>query len=331
MGRRKAAIAAAGVALTLALTSCAGSRVANENQDSGQGSSSGGMIAQLTFPAEVDASIGGLVNYNPYAPKQLTKTWLYEPLMMLNSLDCKVTPWLATGYKWESPKQARLRHPSGREVVGRLGLHGGRCRLHLQPDEEVPGDRPGRDLERRRSARKATSVVAEGNQVIFDLRRRRGAEVRRRSSQQPIMSRARIRRGRRPDEVRRQEPGLHRAVRGRQLQRPPSRAGPPRRLLAGRQDQGREARPGGELRRQRGRAQAAQRRPRLLHRRDTEPAEDRSSSADPQTTTSGTPPNGTTVVTPEPDREAVRRREVPRGAGVRHRQAAARPSRRPTG
>ena len=59
------------------------------------------MVAQLNLPAESDASIGGLINYNPYAPKQQTKTWLYEPLMIQSSLDCMITPWLATGYKWE--------------------------------------------------------------------------------------------------------------------------------------------------------------------------------------------------------------------------------------
>ena len=106
------------------------------------------MIAQLTFPAEVDASIGGLVNYNPYAPKQLTKTWLYEPLMVQNSLDCKVTPWLATGYKWEGPSKLTFDIRQGVKWRDGSAVHGGRRRVHLQPDEEVPGDRPGRCLER---------------------------------------------------------------------------------------------------------------------------------------------------------------------------------------
>ena len=29
------------------------------------------MIEQLTFPAEADATVGGLVNYNPNSPKPL--------------------------------------------------------------------------------------------------------------------------------------------------------------------------------------------------------------------------------------------------------------------
>lgn len=75
------ALVAAAVALVLVLPACAGSRVANQN-DNNDTATTGGMIPQLTFPAESDASIGGLVNYNPYAPKQLTKTWLYESLMI---------------------------------------------------------------------------------------------------------------------------------------------------------------------------------------------------------------------------------------------------------
>ncbi len=45
--------------------------------------------------------MGNLVNYNPYSPKPLTSTWLFEPLMIQNGLTCDVTPWLATKYKWE--------------------------------------------------------------------------------------------------------------------------------------------------------------------------------------------------------------------------------------
>ena len=50
------------------------------------GSGSDGMIASLTFPADAPTTIGGLVNYNPFAPTPLTSTWLYEPLMVRNGL-----------------------------------------------------------------------------------------------------------------------------------------------------------------------------------------------------------------------------------------------------
>ena len=59
------------------------------------------MIAQLTFPSEADATVGGLANYNPYAPKPLTSTWLYEQLIVRNALTCEETPWLAEKATWE--------------------------------------------------------------------------------------------------------------------------------------------------------------------------------------------------------------------------------------
>ena len=58
------------------------------------------MIAQLTFPSDAPAAMGGLVDYNPYAVNALTKTWLYEQLMVRNGITCEVTPWLATDYEW---------------------------------------------------------------------------------------------------------------------------------------------------------------------------------------------------------------------------------------
>jgi peptide/nickel transport system substrate-binding protein len=83
-------------AAALALTGCAGSAAQKESK-----ASADGMIAQLTFPSEADAAVGGLVNYNPNSPKPLTATWLYEPLIVRNSLTCEETPWLATKSTWE--------------------------------------------------------------------------------------------------------------------------------------------------------------------------------------------------------------------------------------
>lgn len=101
----RSALAAISAVLVLALPACAGSRVADEKQQGNSSPGASGMIPELTLPAESDASIGNLVNYNPYAPKQQTKTWLFESLMQQSSLDCKVIPWLATGYNWESPSK----------------------------------------------------------------------------------------------------------------------------------------------------------------------------------------------------------------------------------
>ncbi|NIK61890.1 ABC transporter substrate-binding protein [Kribbella shirazensis] len=88
----------------LALPACAGSRVAGEKQQQ-QGNAAGGTIPELNLPTESDASMGSLVNYNPFAVQQTVRTWLFEPLMQQSSLDCKVVPWLATGYSWESPSK----------------------------------------------------------------------------------------------------------------------------------------------------------------------------------------------------------------------------------
>ena len=79
-------LAAAGLAAALVVTGCAGSRVAKDNEaaeqqetnqpagssggSSGAMADSGAMIPQLTFPAEVDASVGNLVNYNPTRPSR---------------------------------------------------------------------------------------------------------------------------------------------------------------------------------------------------------------------------------------------------------------------
>lgn len=43
------------------------------------------------------------VNYNPFSPNALISkiSYLYEPLMALNSYACQVQPWLATDYKWQ--------------------------------------------------------------------------------------------------------------------------------------------------------------------------------------------------------------------------------------
>ena len=108
----------------------------------------GGMVAQLTFPAEVDATVGGLVNYNPLAAKPLTTTWLYEPLMIRNGITCEDDPVAGHQVHVGGRQQADLRHPRRREVERRPAVHRQGRRLHVQPRQEVPGDRQGRRLDR---------------------------------------------------------------------------------------------------------------------------------------------------------------------------------------
>ena len=102
MAWRNAVVVGGVTASVLALSACGGSLGGSSNGSAATGGSGGGaMVAQLTFPAEADASVGGLVNYNPLAPKPLTTTWLYEPLIVRNNITCEETPWLATKATWE--------------------------------------------------------------------------------------------------------------------------------------------------------------------------------------------------------------------------------------
>jgi peptide/nickel transport system substrate-binding protein len=166
MVTRKALVAAA-VALLMVLTGCAGSRVAGQGSKNGP-STSGGMIAELNLPAESDASIGGLVNYNPYAPKQQTKTWLYEPLMVQSSLDCKVTPWLATGYKWEGATKLTFDIREGVKWSDGSDFTANDVAFTFNLMKKYPGmDTAG--VWSDTFGAKATSVTANGNQVVFQF------------------------------------------------------------------------------------------------------------------------------------------------------------------
>ncbi len=168
MVTRKALVAAA-VALLLLLPACAGSRVANERKMNRTAvTGTGGMIAQLNFAAESDASIGGLVNYNPYAPKQQTKTWLNEPLMIQNSLDCTVTPWLATKYTWKGADQLTFDIRQGVKWSDGSEFTANDVAFTFNLMKKYPAmDTSGvwNDL----LGAKATSVTANGSQVVFQF------------------------------------------------------------------------------------------------------------------------------------------------------------------
>ncbi|MET1005790.1 MAG: ABC transporter substrate-binding protein [Propionibacteriaceae bacterium] len=163
---RKAMLAAA-VVLLMLLPACAGSRIANERKaNRGAVVGTGGMIAQLNFAAESDASIGGLINYNPYAPKQQTKTWLNEPLMIQNSLDCVVTPWLATKYSWKGADQLTFDIRPGVKWSDGSDFTANDVAFTFNLMKKYPAmDTSGvwSDV----FGAKAVSVTATGNQVVF--------------------------------------------------------------------------------------------------------------------------------------------------------------------
>ena len=126
------------------------------------------MIPELFLPAESDATIGGLVNYNPYAPKQQTKTWLYEPLMVQNSLDCKITPWLATGFKWEGANKLTFDIRPGVKWSDGSDLTANDVAFTFNLMKKYPAmDTAG--VWSDTFGAKATAVTANGNQVVFEF------------------------------------------------------------------------------------------------------------------------------------------------------------------
>src|SRR6476661_362120 len=161
--RNKTTFIVAGLTASLALTACTGS-----NDKSGGGDSADGMISQLTFPADVDASVGGLVNYNPYSPKPLTTTWLYEPLIVRNNLTCEETPWLATKSTWEGANKLTLDIRDGVKWSDGQAFSAKDVAFTFNLMKQYPGlDTSG--VWNDTFGAPATSVTAEGNKVVFEF------------------------------------------------------------------------------------------------------------------------------------------------------------------
>ena len=158
--RTKTTFIVAGLTAGLALSACTGSKT------SGGGDSADGMISQLTFPADVDASVGGLVNYNPYSPKPLTTTWLYEPLIVRNNLTCEETPWLATKSTWEGANKLTLDIRNGVKWSDGQAFSAKDVAFTFNLMKQYPGlDTSG--VWNDTFGAPATSVTAEGDKVVF--------------------------------------------------------------------------------------------------------------------------------------------------------------------
>lgn len=151
-----------GLALSLVASGCAGSAQDQENE------AADGMIAQLTFPAEVDATVGGLGNYNPYSPTPLTAVWLYEPLIVRNNLTCEETPWLATGATWDGGDKLTLDIREGVTWSDGEDFTADDVAFTLNLQKEFPGmDKAG--LWNDTFGAPASSVTADGNQVVIEF------------------------------------------------------------------------------------------------------------------------------------------------------------------
>jgi len=73
------------------------------DQGAAQPAGGQGMVDHLDF-----GGFGGgdnpQLNYNPFSPNALTSAYTFEPLMIVDTFNCKTNPWLATDYKWQDPQ-----------------------------------------------------------------------------------------------------------------------------------------------------------------------------------------------------------------------------------
>src|SRR3954447_14352778 len=163
--RSKPVLIVTGLTAALALASCAGSAKQKESA-AAAGAGGGGMIAQLTFPSEADASVGSLANYNPYAPKPLTTTWLYEQLIVRNALTCEETPWLAEKATWEDGKKLTFDIRQGVKWTDGQPFTAKDVAFTFNLMKKYPAlDKAG--VWTSTFGAPATSVTAEGNKVVF--------------------------------------------------------------------------------------------------------------------------------------------------------------------
>jgi len=95
--RRAFAIAAA-TAVALVLAACSGSSETPDATDSADGSG-GSSDAVLKLAAD-DGSPTFEKNFNPYVGGRIGTKFIYEPLLVANTLDGSETPFLATGYEF---------------------------------------------------------------------------------------------------------------------------------------------------------------------------------------------------------------------------------------
>src|SRR6478735_1893979 len=163
LARTKPLLIVTGLTAALALTGCAGGAA----QKQGQGSSDG-MIDQLTFPSDADATVGGLVNYNPLSPKPLTTKWLYEPLIVRNNLTCEETPWLATKSTWEGGTKLTFDIRQGVKWSDGQAFTAKDVAFTFNLMKQYPAfDKAG--VWNDTFGAPAKSVTAQGNQVVFEF------------------------------------------------------------------------------------------------------------------------------------------------------------------
>jgi peptide/nickel transport system substrate-binding protein len=151
----RTAIAVLGVAAMTMVSACHGS--------SG-GATSSGSSGSLMIAAD-DGSPTFARNFNPFSPNtRLGATYMYEPLEVVNTLDGKATPFLATGAKFTSP--TTLVYTIRRGVTWSDGKPFTPADVVFSFDlvRRVPA------LDLHGDWQHISSVAAQGNTVIFHLK-----------------------------------------------------------------------------------------------------------------------------------------------------------------
>jgi peptide/nickel transport system substrate-binding protein len=161
--------AALAVSTGLVLSACSGRIGTSTSSGDVSAGPSGGtdaMIAQVTMPAEVSDNVAGVTNYNPFSPNALTKTFLYEPLMIRNSITCQITPWLATDYVWEGATKLTFTIRDGVKFSDGEALTADDVAFSLLLGKQYPGVDTG-GLWNDTFGSHADSVTVNGKQVVI--------------------------------------------------------------------------------------------------------------------------------------------------------------------
>jgi len=104
------------------------------------------------------------VNYNPFSPNVLIGSYIYEPLLMLNTYSCEYNPWLATEYKWVDPQNLQFTIREG------VKWSDGQA---FTPDDVVFTLNMLKEhaaLDTRGLWQALDSVTADGNNVLFKFK-----------------------------------------------------------------------------------------------------------------------------------------------------------------
>ncbi len=104
-------------------------------------------------------------NFNPYSSTHLVgANYMYEPLFMVNSLNGKQTPWLATGYKWVNTKKLVFTLRSGVKWSNGTPFTAKDVAFTFNLMHKFPA------LDSNALWSVLQSVVAHGDQVIFNFK-----------------------------------------------------------------------------------------------------------------------------------------------------------------